>query len=177
MYTESKFNLPLLHNFIVIAAFMPTYGPFMMVRFCAAIGIGGAFPSASSYLCEITPLSSRARAIAFLCTLGISGGIFAGAVAMSMLPLTGQMVVMENKQHFSAWHRYLLLLTIIPIISTILLFWLPESPRYLLGKKQKRIIHFPLLKQLIWIFFYILFSYSKWKRSASITNLSANFQK
>lgn len=32
---------------IVIAAFMPTYGPFMMSRFCAAIGIGGAFPSAA----------------------------------------------------------------------------------------------------------------------------------
>lgn len=58
---------------------MPAYGPFMMVRFCAAIGIGGAMPAAASYLCEITPLSSRARVIAFLCTLGISGGIFAGA--------------------------------------------------------------------------------------------------
>lgn len=40
---------------------MPAYGPFMMVRFCAAIGIGGAMPAAASYLCEITPLSSRAR--------------------------------------------------------------------------------------------------------------------
>lgn len=45
----------------VIAAFMPAYGPFMMVRFCAAIGIGGCMPLAASYLCEITPLSSRAR--------------------------------------------------------------------------------------------------------------------
>lgn len=47
--------------YIVIAAFMPAYGPFMMVRFCSAIGIGGALPAAASYLCEITPLSSRAR--------------------------------------------------------------------------------------------------------------------
>lgn len=31
----------------VIAAFMPTYGPFMMARFCAAAGIGGALPSAA----------------------------------------------------------------------------------------------------------------------------------
>lgn len=36
--------------FSVIAAFMPTYGPFMMARFCAAAGIGGALPSASRYL-------------------------------------------------------------------------------------------------------------------------------
>lgn len=40
---------------------MQSYGPFMMVRFCAAIGIGGCMPAAAAYLCEITPLSSRAR--------------------------------------------------------------------------------------------------------------------
>lgn len=112
---------------------MPAYGPFMMVRFCAAIGIGGAMPAAASYLCEITPLSSRARVIAFLCTLGISGGIFAGACAIMLIPLNGQQIVTENRQHFSAWHRYLLLVSIIPICSTILLCWLPESPRYLLA--------------------------------------------
>lgn len=119
--------------FSVIAAFMPAYGPFMMVRFCAAIGIGGIAPSAAAYLCEITPLSSRARAIAFLCTLGISGGIFAGACAIALIPMSGQQIVTENKHHFSAWHRYLLLVSIIPICSTILLCWLPESPRFLLA--------------------------------------------
>lgn len=112
---------------------MPAYGPFMMVRFCAAIGIGGIAPSAAAYLCEITPLSSRARAIAFFCTLGISGGIFAGACAIALIPMSGQQIVTENKQHFSAWHRYLLLVSIIPICSTILLCWLPESPRFLLA--------------------------------------------
>lgn len=33
--------------FSVIAAFMPTYGPFMMARFCAAAGVGGALPTCS----------------------------------------------------------------------------------------------------------------------------------
>lgn len=112
---------------------MPTYGPFMLARFIAAIGIGGAFPCSCSYLCEVTPLSGRARVIAFLCTIGVSGGIFAGAVAMALIPANGQAVVAENKQHLSAWHRYLLLMTTVQIIGTILIFWLPESPRYLLG--------------------------------------------
>lgn len=73
--------------------------------------------------------------IAFAGTLGISGGIFAGACAMAIIPLSGQQIVIENRHrlHFSAWHRYLLLVSIIPIISTILLCWLPESPRYLLA--------------------------------------------
>lgn len=120
----------------VIAAFMPTYSPFMMARFVSAIGIGGVFPCAASYLCEVTPLSGRARVTAFLGTIGISGGIFAGAVAMAIIPLTGQAVIAENRQEFSAWHRYLLLMTIVQIIGTILIFWLPESPRHLLGKQR-----------------------------------------
>lgn len=73
------------------------------------------------------------RVIALLCTLGISGGIFAGACAMSLIPLTGEQIVTENKQHFSAWHRYLLLMSVVQVISTILLCWLPESPRFLLA--------------------------------------------
>lgn len=52
---------------------------------------------------------------------------------MSLIPLSGEQIVTENKEHFSAWHRYLLLISIIPIISTILLCWLPESPRFLLA--------------------------------------------
>lgn len=120
----------------VLAAFMPTYGPFMLARFIAAVGIGGAFPCASSYLCEVTPLSGRARVMAFLGTFGVAGGIFAGAVAMAIIPATGQAVIAENRQHFSAWHRYLLLMTIVQIIATILITWLPESPRHLLGKSK-----------------------------------------
>lgn len=60
-FKMTKINNFLTKTLVVIAAFMPAYGPFMMVRFCAAIGIGGVMPAAASYLCEITPLSSRAR--------------------------------------------------------------------------------------------------------------------
>lgn len=85
-----------------------------------------------SYLCELTALSSRARILGLLGACGIAGGILAGGVAILTVPLTGQMVMLENKEHFSAWHRYLLLITF-PTLGAILgLFWLPESPRYLL---------------------------------------------
>lgn len=80
----------------------------------------------------MTPLSSRARILGLLGACGITGGILAGGVAILTVPLTGQMVMLENKEHFSAWHRYLLLITF-PTLGAILgLFWLPESPRYLL---------------------------------------------
>ena len=64
--------------------------------------------------------------------MGISGGILAGGIAILTVPLTGQAVMLENKEHFSAWHRYLLFMTLPTLASILGLFWLPESPRYLL---------------------------------------------
>lgn len=123
--------------FSVIAAFMPTYGPFMMARFCAATGIGGALPTATVYLCELTPVNFRARMLGLLGALGIAGGLFAGAIATVTVPETGQKVIQENKEHFSAWHRYLLLSTLPTFASILGLFWLPESPRYLLENSRE----------------------------------------
>lgn len=111
---------------------MPTYGPFMMARFCAASGIGGAFPAAASYLCELTPSQGRARVLGLLGSFGAAGGLIAGFLAILTVPATGQLVLVENKEHFSAWHRYLLLSTLPSIVAILGLFWLPESPRYLL---------------------------------------------
>lgn len=140
---------------------MPTYGTFMMARFCSAAGFGGALPAASrffsllidfylakvfltktkktfpllffnSYICEITTSNRRGRLLAGVGALGAIGGVFAIILAEMIIPETGQMVILENKEHFSAWHRYLLLCTLPTIVSILGLFWLPESPRYLL---------------------------------------------
>lgn len=118
--------------FSVIAAFMPTYGPFMMARFTAAVGVGGAVPAAVTYMCEVTPPSRRARIVALIGAAGMAGALVAGSVALLVVPLTGQMVMLENKEHFSAWHRYLLLVALPTVAAVFGLFWMPESPRYLL---------------------------------------------
>lgn len=123
--------------FSVVAAFMPTYGPFMMARFCAAAGIGGALPAGASYLCEISPGYARTRILSLLGTLGISGAVFAGGIAIITVPQTGQEVMLENKEHFSAWHRYLLIISLPTVISILGLFWLPESPRWLLDNGRE----------------------------------------
>lgn len=118
--------------FSVIAAFMPTYGPFMMARFCSAAGFGGALPVASCYLCELTPSNNRSRLMGLLGSIGLAGGLIAGGLAKLTVPETGQLITLENKEHFSAWHRYLLFCTIPTVFAILGLFWLPESPRYLL---------------------------------------------
>uniref|UniRef100_A0A336N197 CSON009553 protein n=1 Tax=Culicoides sonorensis TaxID=179676 RepID=A0A336N197_CULSO len=118
--------------FSVIAAFMPTYGPFMMARFCAACGVVGAISAGSCYIAEISPPFVRARFLGVFAVFGVAGALLAGYLAVLVLPSTGQEIMIENKEHFSAWHRYLLLGSLPTIFSLFGLFWLSESPRWLL---------------------------------------------
>ncbi|XP_015602591.1 synaptic vesicle glycoprotein 2B isoform X1 [Cephus cinctus] len=115
-----------------VATFMPTYGTFMTARFCSAIGVGGSLPLAFAYLAECCPRSSRGRWTGALVGAGALGGVYAALLAWAMVPTTGEMVVLENKEHFSAWHRFLLLCCLPALCATVGLVFLPESPRYLI---------------------------------------------
>ncbi|XP_011861460.1 PREDICTED: synaptic vesicle glycoprotein 2B-like isoform X2 [Vollenhovia emeryi] len=115
-----------------VATFMPTYGTFMTARFCSALGVGGAVPLAFVYLAECCPRLSRGRWTGILVAACALGGVYAALLAWAVVPTTGEMVVLENKEHFSAWHRFLLLCCLPALCSTIGLIFLPESPRYLI---------------------------------------------
>ncbi|KAK2577228.1 hypothetical protein KPH14_003374 [Odynerus spinipes] len=114
-----------------VATFMPTYGTFMTARFCSAIGVGGSVPLAFAYLAECCPRLSRGRWTGVLVAAAGLGGVYAALLAWTIVPTTGEMVVLENKEHFSAWHRFLLLCCLPALCSTVGLIFLPESPRYL----------------------------------------------
>ncbi|XP_043506088.1 synaptic vesicle glycoprotein 2C-like [Polistes fuscatus] len=114
-----------------VATFMPTYGTFMTARFCSAIGVGGSIPLAFAYLAECCPRLSRGKWTGILVAAGALGGVYAALLAWTIVPTTGEMVVLENKEHFSAWHRFLLLCCLPALCSTVGLIFLPESPRYL----------------------------------------------
>lgn len=123
--------------FSVIAAFMPTYGPFMMARFCAAFGIGGALPAAAAYIAEITPPTFRVRMLGLLGALCITGGLIAAWLATETVPMTGQLVIEEDEEHFSAWHQYLLYCCLPTFASLFGLLFYSESPRYLLENNRE----------------------------------------
>ncbi|KAI8441391.1 hypothetical protein MSG28_015006 [Choristoneura fumiferana] len=118
--------------FAAIAAFMPTYGTFMMARFCSAIGSGGVVPTSYTYCYEVTPRPCRRRLLAILVMAHGVGVIMAAVLAHAVLPPTGADALMDDKEHFSAWHRYLLLCTLPILASLVSLIWTQESPRYLL---------------------------------------------
>jgi len=88
-------------------------------------------PLAFVYLAECCPRLSRGRWTGILVAACALGGVYAALLAWAVVPTTGEMVVLENKEHFSAWHRFLLLCCLPAVCSTIGLIFLPESPRYL----------------------------------------------
>ncbi|XP_014224341.1 synaptic vesicle glycoprotein 2B-like isoform X1 [Trichogramma pretiosum] len=114
-----------------VATFMPTYGTFMTTRFCSAVGVGGSLPLAFIYLAECCPRASRGKWIGMLIGAGALGGVYAALLAWAVVPTTGEMVVLENTEHFSAWHRFLLFCCLPAFCATVGLIFLPESPRYL----------------------------------------------
>lgn len=130
-------SLALAGVFSVIAAFMPTPGPFMMGRFCAAMGVGGILPAATCYIFEITPSKARIRLIGVLVACGLMGGLMAAWLARITIPWTGQAVIVESAEHFSEWHKYLLYSSIPFFVSIFGLLWLSESPRYLLESERE----------------------------------------
>lgn len=93
--------------------------------------VGGSLPLAFAYLAECCPRLSRSRWIGLLVAAGALGGVYAALLAWAVVPTTGEMVVLENKEHFSAWHRFLLLCCLPALCSTVGLIFLPESTRYL----------------------------------------------
>lgn len=77
-----------------------------LCSFCSAIGSGGIVPTCYTYTGEVTSRSCRPRALAALvCASGL-GALLAAALATAVLPPNGALTLIENKEHFSAWHRY-----------------------------------------------------------------------
>ncbi|CAG2064767.1 unnamed protein product, partial [Timema podura] len=94
--------------------------------------IGGAFPIVLAYFAEFLCKSDRARYLSLLLMFWALGGVFVALVGWAIIPSTGAEVVQESKEHFSAWHQFLLVCSLPSLVAVIGLVFLPESPRYLL---------------------------------------------
>ncbi|XP_017772502.1 PREDICTED: synaptic vesicle glycoprotein 2B-like [Nicrophorus vespilloides] len=123
--------------FSAVATVMPTYGTFMTARFCSGIGVAGAMPLTFSYLAETCPRSTRTRYTGLLHSFWPMGALLTSSIAHLTLPSDGAEVVLDNREHWSSWHRFLIL-NILPAIACIIgLIWTSESPRYLLEASRE----------------------------------------
>ncbi|KAJ8976687.1 hypothetical protein NQ317_018200 [Molorchus minor] len=123
--------------FSAVASVMPTYGTFMTARFCSGLGVSGAFPLTFSYLAETCSRSTRSRYAGVLHSMWPLGAIYTSLVAHFTMPTLGADIVQDNREHWSSWHRFLIL-SILPTLACIIgLVWASESPRYLLEASRE----------------------------------------
>ena len=90
-----------------------------ILRFLAGLGIGGALPLATTTTAEFTPARYRAMAVTATITCVPLGGMVAGLFAGAILPALG-------------WRALFWLGGPLPVVlAVVLLFALPESPRFM----------------------------------------------
>ncbi|KAL3287601.1 hypothetical protein HHI36_002069 [Cryptolaemus montrouzieri] len=120
-----------------VATVMPTYGTFMTAWFCASLGISGIFPLTFSYLAETCSRATRCRYLGFLHSFWPIGAIYISILADFTLPMKGVEIIKDNQEHWSSWHRFLILSIIPTLTSLVGLIWTSESPRYLLEASRE----------------------------------------
>lgn len=95
------------------------------LRFVAGLGIGGALPSSTTMTAEFTPLRRRTLAVTATIVCVPLGGMLAGLFASAVLPAYG-------------WRGLFFIGGSLPLVlGAVLLFTLPESPRFLVRRPQR----------------------------------------
>ncbi|XP_009633361.1 synaptic vesicle glycoprotein 2B [Egretta garzetta] len=118
--------------FAFLSSFVQGYGFFLFCRLISGLGIGGALPIVFAYFSEFLSREKRGEHLSWLCMFWMIGGIFASAMAWSIIPHYGWGFSMGTKYHFHSWRVFVLVCSLPCIASLVALKFMPESPRFLL---------------------------------------------
>jgi AAHS family 4-hydroxybenzoate transporter-like MFS transporter len=109
----------------VLLQFVQSVEALGAVRFLAGLGLGGAMPNAAALASEYVPRRHRPWAVTLTVVCIPLGGALAGFVGAQILPQLG-------------WRMLFAIGGALPIVLGVVLLWaLPESPRYL-ARRQAR---------------------------------------
>ncbi|GAB3572633.1 sugar porter family MFS transporter [Hymenobacter daeguensis] len=107
------------------AALSPAWVPFMVFRFLGGLGVGASSVTAPLYISEVSPPESRGRMVGMF-QFNVVFGILAAYLSNYLLKNIGP----------DAW-RWMLGVQAVPAIAFfLLLFRIPESPRWLLRQSR-----------------------------------------
>ncbi|MGH8423892.1 MAG: MFS transporter [Pseudomonas fluorescens] len=110
--------------FSLASAYSTNVDQLLVLRFLTGLGLGAGMPNATTLLSEYTPERKKSLLVtSMFCgfNLGMAGG---GFISAKLIPAFG-------------WHSLLLIGGILPLIlAVVLLFWLPESARYLVVRNR-----------------------------------------
>lgn len=103
----------------------PNVAAITALRFIAGLGIGGALPSSTTLTAEFTPARFRTFAVTATILCVPAGGMIAGLFAAQVLPVYG-------------WRGLFVAGGVLPLLlAIVLLFALPESPRFLARRPRR----------------------------------------
>ncbi|MGH8485254.1 MAG: MFS transporter, partial [Pseudomonas sp.] len=110
--------------FSLLSAFSASVEQLLVLRLLTGIGLGAAMPNATTLLSEYTPERLKSLLVtSMFCgfNLGMAGG---GFMSAKLIPAYG-------------WHSLLVVGGVLPLIlAVVLLFWLPESARFLVVRNR-----------------------------------------
>jgi AAHS family 4-hydroxybenzoate transporter-like MFS transporter len=110
--------------FSLLSAFSSNIDQLLILRLLTGVGLGAAMPNATTLLSEYTPERLKSLLVtSMFCgfNLGMACG---GFVSAKLIPAMG-------------WHSLLMLGGILPLLlAVVLVFWLPESARFLVVRNR-----------------------------------------
>lgn len=111
-------------GFSLLTAFATSLTSLALLRFLTGLGLGAAMPNAATLMSEYAPERKRALLVNLMFVGFPIGSSMGGFVSAWMIPHYG-------------WQSVLVLGGVMPLIlSVVLMFWLPESARYLVVKNK-----------------------------------------
>lgn len=113
----------------VASAIAPEPWTFMIARFIGGIGVGAATIAAPMFISEISPANNRGK-LAGMFQFNIVFGI--------LVAFASNWVIGNTVSEAFAWRAMLGLEAVPALIYTLLAFTLPESPRWLITRANKR---------------------------------------
>jgi AAHS family 4-hydroxybenzoate transporter-like MFS transporter len=111
-------------GFSLLTAFATNLTMLALLRFLTGLGLGAAMPNAATLMSEYAPERKRALLVNLMFVGFPIGSSMGGFISAWMIPHLG-------------WQSVLILGGVMPLIlSVVLIFWLPESARYMVVKKK-----------------------------------------
>ncbi|XP_039958679.1 synaptic vesicle glycoprotein 2B [Bactrocera neohumeralis] len=122
---------------IVASSFSQTYEWFMLFRFLNGAALGGSGPVIWSYFAEFQPKSKRGSMLSFMAAFWTFGNLFVAGLAWLIIP--SSIGFKTDLITYNSWRIFLMVCALPSFVVAFLLFYLPESPKFLLtkGKQEK----------------------------------------
>ena len=114
-----------------ISAFAGSFTLFTFARFLSGVGVGGSVPVIWSYFAEFQVARNRGTMLSLLACSWMVGNIITAGLAWILIPRKTLSLFLVFRT-LSAWRIFVLLCVLPALTAALLLYFFPESPKFLI---------------------------------------------